>query len=419
MKIGILTHGFMNWMGGIDFLSSTIDSISKTNKNHEFYIFIPSKGWRVSFYNMFVRLFNIISSLAGGRLPRPIAINGAAVVEMIKGLQCNCRIYEIDFGYAKIEELCWSNGIEIVLPSIKPLPANFTIPWLGYIADFQHKYLPKNFTSYELKRRDLWFAKMLMVAPAVIVNSNQTRNDAIKFHGADAGKLVKLPFNASPREEWLEMPQLVEYAGLLEDRYFLVCNQFWKHKGYEVAFKAFSTFIKANDKIHIVCTGATSDYRDAEYFSQLIKLIEDLQISSRVKILGVIPKLHQIYLMKNSLALLQPTFFEGGPGGGAVFDAISLGVPCIVSNIEVNLEINVPGVRFFEAGNSADLAIAMKDALTPDIHSLMSIDELRTIGERRRLCCGEVLHEALSLTILKFNNLSYQIKTLDTKEHTN
>ena len=53
--------------------------------------------------------------------------------------------------------------------------------------------------------------------------------------------------------------------------------------------------------------------------------MDELGINDDVEIVGHIPKLDQIALLKNSIAVIQPTLFEGGPGGGSAYDAISLG----------------------------------------------------------------------------------------------
>ena len=67
--------------------------------------------------------------------------------------------------------------------------------------------------------------------------------------------------------------------------------------------------------------------------------------------------------MKGSLAVVQTTLFEGGPGGGSVWDAISLGKPSIVSDISTNLEIeNEPTVTFFKTKDADDLADKMEKA---------------------------------------------------------
>ena len=64
--------------------------------------------------------------------------------------------------------------------------------------------------------------------------------------------------------------------------------------------------------------------------------------------------------MKNSLAIIQPTLFEGSAGGGVLGDAISIGVPAIISDIKVNLEAKKEvNIYYFKTKNHKDLANKM------------------------------------------------------------
>lgn len=76
--------------------------------------------------------------------------------------------------------------------------------------------------------------------------------------------------------------------------------------------------------------------------------------------LGYISKLEQIEIMKNAIALIQPTQFEGDPGGCSVYEAISYGKSVIMSDILVNLEASgTEDVYYFKVGDSKDLALKM------------------------------------------------------------
>ena len=88
-----------------------------------------------------------------------------------------------------------------------------------------------------------------------------------------------------------------------------------------------------------------------------------LGIAERVKCLGFIPKTDQMALMRGAVAVIQPTLFEGGPGGGSVWEAVGLGIPALVSDIDVNREIKDAGVTFFRVGNSDELAARMQEVL--------------------------------------------------------
>ena len=79
-----------------------------------------------------------------------------------------------------------------------------------------------------------------------------------------------------------------------------------------------------------------------------------------IKILNVIPKNDQINLIRSSLGLIQPTLYEGGPGGFSVYESISIGKKVIISNIPINKEINKGNKIFFKAHNSNDLYLKLK-----------------------------------------------------------
>jgi glycosyltransferase involved in cell wall biosynthesis len=87
--------------------------------------------------------------------------------------------------------------------------------------------------------------------------------------------------------------------------------------------------------------------RRPEYIDWIRSLVDKLEISSNITFLDYIPKSHQIEIMKWSEAVIQPTLFEGGPGGGSVYDAISIGSRAIVTELPVNKEIRRSGNQVF------------------------------------------------------------------------
>jgi len=286
-------------------------------------------------------------------------------------------------------------SLDVLVPSHNALPADFPTPWVGYIADFQHRYLAHLFSEHERRSRDAHFSAMLGRAKTIIVNSRAAAKDALRFHPEGTSKIFHLPFSAAPQSHWLAAPTHVAEKFGVHGRYFLISNQFWKHKDHLTAFAAFASVANVHPEIHLVCTGATEDYRDPHYFSALKEFLRDRNIAQRVHILGMIPKLEQIELMKSSVALVQPTLFEGGPGGGAVYDAVSLGIPCLVSDIDVNRELDEPLVDFFAAGDAASLAAQMQKIVGQPRRLLADADSLRQRGAERRAACGRVLLESI------------------------
>jgi glycosyltransferase involved in cell wall biosynthesis len=78
--------------------------------------------------------------------------------------------------------------------------------------------------------------------------------------------------------------------------------------------------------------------------------------------------------IKNVNACLKSSWissFEGGPGGFSVYEAISLGKPVIVSDIEVNREILYKNISFFKKNNSHNLKKKIKIFLAKKFISIL------------------------------------------------
>ena len=88
-----------------------------------------------------------------------------------------------------------NNNVDIVLPVNSDLGANFPVPWLAYIPDFQHKYLHYYFTEHECFARETAFSARLRDCKAVVVNSMSVKSDIIKFYPwINAARIKVLPF---------------------------------------------------------------------------------------------------------------------------------------------------------------------------------------------------------------------------------
>ena len=182
-------------------------------------------------------------------------------------------------------------------------------------------------------------------------------------------------------------PGAVRRAHGVPSRYFIVCNQFWVHKDHGTALRAFALLrgAPAHADIALVCTGELYDHRAPGHGAAMLRLIGELGIGACVRVLGFIPKTEQIALLKGAIAVVQPTLFEGGPGGGAVYDAIAMGVPALLSDLDVNHEISDPGCRFFARGSHAELAALMAQVAAqppprPDRTSLLRAHAARMAG---------------------------------------
>lgn len=395
MRIGILGHRFIEWGGGIDFLRMVISSLHDSGERVELHALVPTEGPKLTALRTLRHAYRNAKALvgrAGGAPPRSSAHQS---IDLSSSAEQSIEVHKIDIGTAAIAKAARKLSLDVLVPAITPLPSGFPTPWVGYLYDFQHRYYPQLFTPAECEQRDQKFSEMLVSARAVIVNARSVAADIARFHPEASARVFALPFGASPQAAWL-VPRDSRVARFgIEKPYFIICNQFWKHKDHATAFAAFAQIAKMYPDVDLVCTGATDDYRDPKHFSALQHALARDCISHRVHILGMVPKADQIALLRGAIALIQPTLFEGGPGGGAVYDAVSLGVRCIVSDIEVNCELQESSVSFFPAGDVSALAAQLGTTVEHPVALEHSAELLLQRGQARRAACGAQLLAAI------------------------
>lgn len=395
MRIGVMGHGFNSWGGGVDFLRMVISSLQHAPEPVEIHLLLPTRGPLLFARNSLRRIYRGASALFGRAFPPAHRVDMRHLADLMQAVGQSVRVHEIDHGHRALKRAVRRLGIDALIPVMTPLPDDFPVPWVGYIYDFQHRYFPEFFSPEEGLRRDAEFAHMLMKARCVIVNARAVAADVKRFHPDAGARVFALPFSAAPSTAWLATTDNPAARYGVRNPYFIVCNQFWKHKDHATLFAAFIRIAASCPAFDLVCTGATEDYRDPAYFPSLIKTLADAGMTGRVHVLGMIPKTEQIALLKGARALVQPTLFEGGPGGGAVFDALALGVPCIVSDIEVNRELDEPGVSFFRARDVDSLAQVLTAVANDPPAVCVDESVLLERGRARRRRCGQVLMEAV------------------------
>jgi glycosyltransferase involved in cell wall biosynthesis len=318
-------------------------------------------------------------------------------------------IYYNDYGYEGKLNALQSIKADVVLPVLlNGFPPSCPVPWVGYLFDFVYKYYTHLYTKEFCLRTDINYATTLLNAKSVIVNSKATHDDLNKFIPYAKSEIYNLPFapytNESIYNAAVAESDILEKYKIVHP-YFVISNQFWLHKSHETAFEALRILRnEQGNHIEIVCTGRMTDLSGTdERKKQLLQHVENLGLTNAIHFLGHIPKTDQLALMLRSVAVLQPTLFEGGPGGGAVYMAVANGVPAIISDIEVNKEIqNESLVTFFKASDANDLAIKMGEALTVQ-REIVMYEILRLNNKERLTQLGDTLINCIDFTMQSYS----------------
>lgn len=371
IHIGFLARDFLKWGGGVWFIQNLLRGLATLSPaDVRVTVLVPSDdGVRLRARRVAGRLKRAALHPAqawqhlfgDAALERTLWRNG---VEQLTEIASEMVIF--DGSDEDLMHRCSELGIDVLLPVMTP-PEKSSVPWVGYLYDCQHKHYPEFFVPAEIARRNRAFANMLHRGSVVFANAQAVIADLQTLFPAGNAELFSLPFAPLILERELVATlrdSARERRNVASDApYFIVCNQFWIHKDHGTAFRAFARFLQDPARRHwrLVCTGSTEDYRMPGYFGELTTLIAELGIAERVIHTGYIERSRQQALLYGAAALLQPTLFEGGPGGGAASDAIALGVPCLLSDIDVNRELSDPLARFFPAGDPVSLASAMAE----------------------------------------------------------
>ena len=244
---------------------------------------------------------------------------------------------------------------QLIFPIYFPLKNN-NLKSIGYIYDFQHKDLPGMFSKYEINLRNDLFLKILKTNNYIFVNSNYVKIKIKKYFNSFGNKIIKIPFlpYIEKNTQKKNFNELKKKYGIKKN-FFIICNNFWKHKNHNLAFKAFDQFLKNYPNYQLVCTGGFTDSRHPKYFKTLNKRYHKIIREKKILILGIIPKDDQICLLKNSKVVIQPTSYEGGPGGFSAYEAISNNKNLLLSDIHVNKEVKGKKIFFFKNNSSNQL----------------------------------------------------------------
>jgi len=399
-RVAFLAAGFIQWTGGLDFLRLCVGGMDSVFPGTTWPILVPDDTASQRAFAVAVAAKRRLLSMAGvqpGVTP-PVSKSGLHDAIATTGSSIRCQSY---YGSPRgLSRAMRDLDVQAVLPAMMSLGPQFHHRWIGYIGDLQHKRLPANFSRRERGERDKSFIALLADAPAIIVNSRSVARDVEEFYPHPRAALFSLPFcppvNAPVLNEIGE-DELRAYA--LPQKFFIISNQFWVHKSHQTAFDALRLMRDAGfADVHIVCTGNLHDYRAPGYVDGLKESIARDRLADRIHFLGIIPKRHQLAVMCRSVAVIQPTLFEGGPGGGALYDGVSTGTPVILSDIDVNREADLGVIEFFRAGSAEDLAQKMVAALRSPPQRLSAEATVAMLRERQRQL-GEKLLEAISFVV--------------------
>lgn len=233
---------------------------------------------------------------------------------------------------------------------------------LYWIPDFQEHYLPAFFKADEIQARKADQQLIQQFARHIVFSSHAAQSDFNAIYPDSTLTQHILQFAVTGRPAPEQAAACLAQYGIAQP-FFMCSNQFWKHKNHPVVLRALAELRRTHPQALVVFTGKEHDYRNPSYFAELTALQKELGLDKQVQFLGFIPRADQLTLMQASVAVLQPSLFEGW--STVVEDAKSLNIPLLASSLPVHKEqlADYAAKLFFAPESPSELARLMAQTL--------------------------------------------------------
>lgn len=270
-----------------------------------------------------------------------------------------------------IETLLRRHRISVLSHSDRP--AGCSIPTISWIPDFQHIHLPEFFSAEEVAARKRGHAMVAAAADRVVLSSRDAQQDFCRLFPQWADKARILPFVAEV-PDLASLPNRVDLTRRhgITGPYFLVANQFWKHKNHRLIIDALRMLRAQGRPLPVLATGNAHDHRAPGFYAELMEYAAANGVLDDFRVLGVVARNDLLGLMRDAVAILNPSRFEGW--NTSIEEAKTLGIRVIASDIPVHREQAPPDALYVHPDKPEELATAMWTVwMARDHQSLASI----------------------------------------------
>jgi len=343
-RVAFTLIGGKNWTGGYNYLLNLVRVLAE----HQ-----PGEITPVLFFGTDSDESEIapFAAVAGAEVVRSPLVNQARKMRSLAAsLLLGCD--------AQVRGLFRQHRIDLVFESAQFFGARMGIPALAWIPDFQHRVLPQLFTRAGYWKREIGFRAQVAGGRTIMLSSEDSRQACEHYYPSTAGRTrtvrFAVPAGALPQPG--QARAIADYYGLPADYVFLA-NQFWKHKNHLLVVEALALLRARGIDMVVAASGKQLDPRDPAHFARVQQAIQSGGVEQHFRLLGLLPYEHLAPLMYASLALLNPSHFEGW--STTVEEARSLGIPMLLSDLAVHREQAGDNAAYFERHSAASLAEAL------------------------------------------------------------
>ena len=219
------------------------------------------------------------------------------------------------------------------------------------VYDMIHERFPQYFKSGD--QTQMWKKHLIENAGAVIAISENTRQDIVKFTGADPDR-IHVIYLGNPFEHGSAQIDTCPAPPVFEKPYLLFVGGRPAYKNFDLFIESVAGMLRDHEELHVVCAGWLP------FSSREKNVFEDLNIFHKVhhiKINDTILK----NLYQNARAFVFPSLYEGF--GLPVLEAFSCNCPAILSNTSSLPEIGGDGAAYFDPNDQESIRSTVEQVL--------------------------------------------------------
>ena len=236
------------------------------------------------------------------------------------------------------------------------LGRNSKIINIPIIWDFQEIINPSNFSFNQRVLRNFNHFMCLTNSSKVILSTKHDQN--IFSEGKHKNKKKSYVMNMpDPLTDFkiISKKKILDKYKIKNKKYFILPNQYWKHKNHILALKALESLESFwKKKILIVSTGANHDWRYLDHFKYIKSYILEKNLKKNYQILGLIDRNDLFNLIYHSIGVIQPSKSEGE--SGSVEMAKSFNKITLLSVIDVHKEQRPKRSYFYDVDDYKKLS---------------------------------------------------------------
>ena len=237
---------------------------------------------------------------------------------------------------------------------LEPFSWPVTKPFMVQVFDLitlRQSYFPEvSLTGWKWEDRERYYSTILPRAAKIIVGTQTGKQEVVNYYSIPHERVMINPFPVPIQSASFnnQLPPLL--TEITKTPYLFYPAQFWPHKNHFNLLQALSACTALeNDCPNLVLTG--SDKGNEQYIR---RLVDDLNLSTKVFFLGFVRRSDIYFLLGNALALVYPTFF--GPDNLPPLEAFHFGCPVLASSVPGAFDQLGDAALFFDPSKPDEIA---------------------------------------------------------------